>query len=187
MPRPFCRRRVGCIPASWRFSPEGIRSHEHEVLTLTLDELEALRLADLLGLYHEEAARQMGISRATFGRILETARKKVAEALVSGKGIKIDEGPVELVAPPEFGRCHRWRHGRPYGGIDMSGERHGRRQRLGLGPEGSCVCPQCGFKKAHQPGVPCLQERCPHCGSALVREGSPHHQLIKERKAKKEE
>jgi predicted DNA-binding protein (UPF0251 family) len=63
---------------------------------MTLDELEALRLADLLGLYHEEAAGRMGVSRATFGRIVERARRKSAEALVEGKALRIEGGPVEL-------------------------------------------------------------------------------------------
>jgi predicted DNA-binding protein (UPF0251 family) len=60
---------------------------------LGLDEMEALRLADLEGLYHENAADRMKVSRATFGRILESARKKVARALLEGKALKIDAKP----------------------------------------------------------------------------------------------
>ena len=62
----------------------------YEVITtvvLTLDELEALRLADLEGLYQEAAARQMGVSRQTFGRIVTEARKKSAQALVNGAAV----------------------------------------------------------------------------------------------------
>jgi len=51
----------------------------------------------------------------------------------------------------------------------------------GLGPAGSCVCPKCGASTPHTPGEPCLQARCPSCGVALVREGSPHHRQILER------
>lgn len=58
---------------------------------LTLDELEAIRLADYQGLYHEEAAGRMNISRPTFGRILEEARRKVATALMEGKALKIEK------------------------------------------------------------------------------------------------
>jgi len=54
----------------------------------------------------------------------------------------------------------------------------------GMGPSGFCLCPKCGFKKPHQPGVPCREEKCPNCGSALIREGSEHHRLIEERKKK---
>jgi len=55
-----------------------------------MDEVEAMRLADLEGLYHEDAAQKMGVSRATFGRILGVARRKVAEALLKGKALKIE-------------------------------------------------------------------------------------------------
>jgi predicted DNA-binding protein (UPF0251 family) len=58
---------------------------------LGVDELEAIRLADLNGLYHEKAAKQMRVSRATFGRILENARRKIAKTLVEGKALRIEE------------------------------------------------------------------------------------------------
>jgi uncharacterized protein len=61
-------------------------------VVLSIDELEALRLADLEGLYQEEAAKSMGVSRQTFGRIVTAARRKTAEALVGGKALKIDGG-----------------------------------------------------------------------------------------------
>jgi len=63
---------------------------------MTLDELEALRLADLEGLYQEEAAERMGVSRATFGRIVEAARRKTAQALVGGRALRIEGGAVSL-------------------------------------------------------------------------------------------
>jgi len=56
---------------------------------LSLDEFEAIRLADYEGLYHEEAAGRMNISRATFGRILDGARSKVADVIINGKALKI--------------------------------------------------------------------------------------------------
>ena len=61
-----------------------------EELSITMDELEAIRLADYDGLYHEDAARKMEISRQTFGRILSEAHKKVAESLLKGKALKIE-------------------------------------------------------------------------------------------------
>jgi len=57
---------------------------------LAADEMEALRLADAMGLYHKQAAEQMGISRQTFERILNRAREKVSTALVEGLAIRID-------------------------------------------------------------------------------------------------
>lgn len=65
--------------------------YELEEILLDSDELESLRLADLLSYSQEEAAREMHISRATFGRIVENARKKVADAVLNGKAIKINQ------------------------------------------------------------------------------------------------
>lgn len=77
------------MPECWCFQPVG-RGSLGEQVTLDLDELEALRLADLLGLYQEQAAEKMGVSRATFGRILESAHRKVAGALVEGKVLRFN-------------------------------------------------------------------------------------------------
>lgn len=49
-------------------------------------------------------------------------------------------------------------------------------ERLGAG--GFCVCAKCGGRVPHRAGTPCIEERCPRCGAAMVREGSPHHQKI---------
>jgi uncharacterized protein len=68
--------------------------HELEVVVMTLDEFEALRQADLVGLYQEQAAEQMGVSRPTFSRIVESAHRKVADALVHGKALRMEGGPV---------------------------------------------------------------------------------------------
>ena len=67
---------------------------------LALDEMEAIRLADLEGLYHEDAAQEMGVSRATFGRILQGARRKVADAIVGGKALRIEK-PMRRVGGEE--------------------------------------------------------------------------------------
>ena len=65
--------------------------HELAEIVLDHDELESLRLADLLAYSHEKAAKEMRISRATFGRIVEIARKKVADGILNGKAIRINE------------------------------------------------------------------------------------------------
>jgi hypothetical protein len=54
----------------------------------------------------------------------------------------------------------------------------------GMGVGGYCVCPKCGYKKSHAAGMPCMEERCLKCGKVLMREGSPHHRLVEERKSK---
>ena len=78
------------IPEKRRFEPEGASATE--AINLSFEELEALRLADLLGLQQQEAAFYMGISRKAFWNDLRSARKKVASALVYGLGIKIEGG-----------------------------------------------------------------------------------------------
>jgi predicted DNA-binding protein (UPF0251 family) len=93
MVRPNLPRRTCCDPKARYFKPRGIPMSELEEETLGVDELEALRLADLEGLYHEKAAKQMRVSRATFGRILQNAHKKVAQVLIEGKALRIQEDP----------------------------------------------------------------------------------------------
>ena len=90
MSRPKKCRCINCVPDTLYFKPRGIPLCDLEEVYLNLDELETLHLADYEGLYHEEAAKRMNISRATFGRILDGARHKVAEAIVKGKALKIE-------------------------------------------------------------------------------------------------
>ena len=71
------------------FKPCGMPNHALEIVQLSKDEMEAIRLADLQGLYQENAANKMEISRPTFGRILSSARAKIADALINGKSIEI--------------------------------------------------------------------------------------------------
>jgi predicted DNA-binding protein (UPF0251 family) len=91
MARPPSPRRTCCDPKARYFKPRGIPLCELGEEVLGVDELEAIRLADLDGLYHEKAAKQMRVSRATFGRILENARRKIAKTLVEGKALRIEE------------------------------------------------------------------------------------------------
>ncbi len=51
----------------------------------------------------------------------------------------------------------------------------------GMGPGGFCICPQCGYKRFHEPGIPCREQQCPQCGIQMVREGSYHHTLSKKK------
>ena len=90
MPRPPQERRFEAPILSRVFKPADIPEGSLEEVVLGPDEAEALRLADLEGLYHEAAARSMGVSRPTFGRILENARRKTALAILNGKILRID-------------------------------------------------------------------------------------------------
>ncbi len=96
MGRPFSCRRIAGRPAASIFKPVGIPVRELEEVVVTLDEFEAMRLASLDGLYQEQAAAQMKISRPTFSRIIEAAHRKVADALVHGKALRIEGGPVQI-------------------------------------------------------------------------------------------
>ena len=96
MPRPQKLRSVHRPPRHSGFKPTGMPSRFLEKIALTLDEFEAIRLADFLGLDHEDSARQMEISRSTFSRLVERARQKVAEFLIEGKYLQIDGGEVHF-------------------------------------------------------------------------------------------
>jgi predicted DNA-binding protein (UPF0251 family) len=116
MGRPKNCRRVRFLPESKYFKPRGIPLSVLEEITLTVDECEAIRLADFEGLYQEQAAERMAVSRQTFGRIIESAHKKVAEALVKGKALKIEGGEIEMAETRKFScsDCqHAWEL--PYG------------------------------------------------------------------------
>ncbi|TWU42610.1 hypothetical protein Poly41_09080 [Novipirellula artificiosorum] len=91
------------------FKPAGVPTRSLEEVVLAIDELEAMRLVDVNGLYHDKAAEQMGVSRRTFGRILDTARKKVARVLVEGMALRIEGGHIEIVKQRTFA-CSECRH-----------------------------------------------------------------------------
>ena len=80
---------------------------ELEEIQLTIDEREALRLADLEGFSHEDGGKQMGVSRATFGRIIEQARKIVADALINGKAINIEGGNYVISSTERLFKCDK--------------------------------------------------------------------------------
>ena len=119
MVRPQKNRLVAFRPDISYFKPRGIPMMDLEEVILTVDEHEAIRLADLLDKSHEEAGRRMGVSRATFGRIIQRARKIMAEALVNGKAIRIEGGNYRLVEDTRVFRCracdHQWEEPRGTG------------------------------------------------------------------------
>lgn len=76
-------------PGVTYFKPRAVPMSELEEVSLELEELEALRLCDSSGLDQSEAAEKMGVSQSTLQRILSNARRKAADALTSGKAIRI--------------------------------------------------------------------------------------------------
>jgi uncharacterized protein len=150
------------------FKPAGVPVSTLTEVALSVDELEALRLADLEGLYQEQAATRMGVSRATFARIVEAARRKVAEVLVCGRALRIAGGPVAFVGERRFrcGACaHEWSMafgaGRPEGCPSCAG--HSIR-RLDSGPtvRAGTTRLSAGPKRALPKGIPLRKRHARH-------------------------
>ena len=96
MPRPRKCRRVAFLPGVTYFKPAGVPLRALDDIRLSVEEVEAIRLKDLEGLEQEECAEKMNISRPTFQRVLASARQKVANALLTGKAIRIEGGNFEM-------------------------------------------------------------------------------------------
>src|SRR3972149_4685746 len=99
MPRPRKCRRVAGLPRVTYYKPQGIPLRSLKETRLSVEEVEALRLKDLEGLDQKEAAERIGISRPTFQRVLQEARRHVAEALLGGQAIRIEGGDFTLDRP----------------------------------------------------------------------------------------
>jgi len=155
MPRPRICRRIFFEPHVTFFKPSGVSLRHLDENILTKDELEAVRLIDLEQMPQDKAAKKMKISQPTLSRLLKSGRKKLADAIVKGKAIKIKGGDYEMAVPRRgIGRGQGFR--RPAGG-------------RAAGPAGQCVCPKCGYTIPHQIGVPCYKLKCPKCGAKMSR------------------
>jgi predicted DNA-binding protein (UPF0251 family) len=142
MARPKFPRKIREIPPSAVFKPQGIPASALEQVVLAVDEFEAIRLADYEGLYQQEAAENMNISRQTFGRILESARMKTADALIHGKVLKIEGGNIEMPETRTF-KCKDCRH----------------EWELPFGTGRPVRCPACGCEDFQQPDSSCSCRR----------------------------
>ena len=105
MVRPKRCRRVGFQPNITYFKPAGVRIKELDEVILAIDEFEAVRLKDLQGLDQDKCSGKMKISQPTFHRLVLSARKKIADAIVNGKAIRIQGGNYSL--SKNFGRRKR--------------------------------------------------------------------------------
>jgi predicted DNA-binding protein (UPF0251 family) len=116
MPRPRKWRKVCCLPESNLYGPLNWSDIENEIIMMTVEEYEAIRLIDLEGLTQEECAEKMQVARATVQNIYKDARSKIAESLVNGNLLKIEGGDYQLYSESErmhgCGRCRRNRCGR---------------------------------------------------------------------------
>ena len=95
--RPKKTRWIKCEPGEKCFRPQCKPLNKLQGVFLTLDEFEAVRLADLVGLKQVDASRKMHISRPTFSRIVTSAHKKIADGLVNIKAIKIEGGCCKII------------------------------------------------------------------------------------------
>jgi predicted DNA-binding protein (UPF0251 family) len=133
MSRPFKCRHIGCEPGINCFKPRGIPLAELQEVILSVDEFEAVRLADLEGLYQEAAAKKMKISRQTFGNIIRGAHGKIADAIINGKAVKI-EGGVYARAEKRMFICEECSHD----------------WELGYGTGRPRECPKCESNNIHR-------------------------------------
>jgi len=156
MPRPRICRRIFFNPHVTHFKPIGIPLSNIQNTILTKTELEAVRLIDYENHPQTKVAKEMKISQPTLSRLLTSARKKIADALVNGKAIKIEGGVYKMVT----------RRGGAGRGM---GAGRGRMGGIAAGPGGDCVCPKCGATATHQLGIPCIQQKCPKCGAQMSR------------------
>mgnify|MGYP002640881114 CR=1 FL=1 len=90
MPRPCVRRRVRGQPNSSYFKPAGVRMIDLKESLLAMPEFEAIRLVDYENISQEKAGKSMQISQSTLSRVLKSGRKKIADAIINGKAIKIE-------------------------------------------------------------------------------------------------
>jgi predicted DNA-binding protein (UPF0251 family) len=101
---------VGQQPVVVFYKPQGVALHRLKGLILSVEGLEALRLADAEGLEHQHAAEMMGISRPTFSRVLAEARRTLATAVSNGWAIRIEGGAYEIAPHLETDFTEHRRH-----------------------------------------------------------------------------
>ena len=102
MARPKKKRCIYQNPGFRYFKPRGIPLSQLNIIRLNLEEYEAIRLKDLVGMDQIEAAQQMNISRGTFQRILKSAHQKIAKAIIENSAIEIKGGDVEIISQDDM-------------------------------------------------------------------------------------
>lgn len=187
MARPRRFRRISEEPQIRCFKPEREDLESIEPIEILIDEFEAIRLRDYHDIQQKRSAEIMGISQPTFHRILTSARKKIAKALINGNPIVIT-GEDELTKY-ECNDCgFQWQHPlkeykkcpdcessniktieedySPDSESILDRKSYGGRG-LGAGPPKVCKCPNCGYESPKTRTVPCSNTKCPKCETPL--------------------
>lgn len=182
MARPKRIRKVINPPHFKGYRPLGLPEENNPVI-LNYEEYESIRLSDFELYGQHEAAQVMEVSRPTYARIYESARRKVAQAFVSGRPIVFEGGKVYFDSEwYSCTGCGCWFNhpskdqeikNCPLCGAPDIKQYHEDNDQSAI--EDVCVCPKCGKEKKHLPGTPCRKEVCPDCNSFMIRKGGPHH------------
>ncbi|RLD40469.1 MAG: DNA-binding protein [Bacteroidetes bacterium] len=190
MSRPVRHRRMQRPPLIKGLIPYGGQVVSDEVVMLLMEEYEAIRLMDYEMLNQVTAAKMMNVSRPTFTRIYDSARKKISKVLVLSLKLEIGGGNVELQG--QWYTCNECHAIFEIGDVDINDlycshcnskslgsindqllnherQKHNYFQRDRVKNDSDCVCPDCGFKISHKRGVPCRKANCPKCNIPLYR------------------
>lgn len=188
MARPRRFRKISQEPQIRCFKPEREDSNDIDPIEILIDEFEAIRLRDYLDIQQKRSAEIMGVSQPTFHRILSSARKKIADALINGTPLIIIGKDSETKY--ECNECgFEWQHPRkeykkcpdcksPNIHIIKDAEysdsenlllkrRSYGGTGLGVGAPTICKCPNCGYESSKKKSVPCSNTKCPKCETPL--------------------
>ncbi len=190
MPRPKRIRRVNNPPHFKGFKPIGLSDGSIPII-LNYEEYEAIRLSDFDLHGQVEAAKAMGVSRPTYARIYECARRKIAQAFIEGKAIVFEGGKVYFDSDwYSCNSCGCWfnhtereqevkccalcgsKNIEPYN-VDVEDKY-----------DEACICPECGKEEPFSLEKACQQDVCPSCNCQMIRKGTSPLRRMKNKKCR---